>query len=587
MTVSNYFDWSASDPKLPLPVLGFQLPPPPNEDAKSPKPIKLGGSNEVSVEVKLGIPAKYGVRLPIGVDVKRDYAEYHSSYKFAAGQLVANRRLKVLMAEIPNERREDYASFRRTVEADQGQSITLDNKSPGTAGLGADQSPDDLFDSAAQAANNNNFTLAIELFERVAKTDPKHKDLWNNLGRAYLADAQYQKSADTFQKQIDANAYDEYAHTNLGQAYEGMQKYDEAMAQYQKAIEVSPLDGYAHSSLGLLYSKQKKWSEAVPELEKAVSLQEKNPLLQIALGQAYIASGQTDKGTEAFDRAIALAPTAVVWNNIAYSLAEQNVQLERASQYSDAAINAIETQLRDVNLDNLRPQDLFTANLLYNIWDTKGWVEFKRGNLDIAERYIRASWDAKGNGDIALHLGDIAEKRGNKDEAIRYYLFALAGQSPSIEARGRLAALGVSGDLDSQVKKADAELKALNTRKVRASGKGTGDFFVLASPTRNEQVKFVSGDAEIKALAEGVKSADLGIVFPDPTSVRALRRGTVTCGTVAPPPASKGKSLPKKPAKGSDKPSTESKPEVNFKPELLPGPCTVELLPSDLVRSIE
>ena len=90
VAVSNYFDWSASDPKLALPVLGFQLPPPPDEDTKNPKPIKLGGSNEVSVEVKLGIPAKYGVRLPIGVDVKRDYAEYHSSYKFDAGQLLGH-----------------------------------------------------------------------------------------------------------------------------------------------------------------------------------------------------------------------------------------------------------------------------------------------------------------------------------------------------------------------------------------------------------------------------------------------------------------------------------------------------------------
>ena len=100
-----------------------------------------------------------------------------------------------------------------------------------------------------------------------------------------------------------------------------------------------------------------------------------------------------------FDRAIALAPNAVVWNNIAYSLAEQNVQLDRASQYSDAAINAIETQLRDVNLDSLRLQDIGTANLLYNVWDTKGWVEFKRGNLDVAERYIRAAWEAIGNGE--------------------------------------------------------------------------------------------------------------------------------------------------------------------------------------------
>ena len=595
VAVSNYFDWSAADAKLPLPVVGLTVPPPPDDDSKNPKPIKLGAPTEALSEVKIAIPVKYTARLPIGVDVKRDYAEYHSSYKFDDGQLVASRKLQTQLTEIPYDRRDDYAAFRRTIEADQAQSITLDNKTPGTAGLGANESPDDLFDSATQAANNNNFTVAVDLFERVAAVDPKHKGLWNNLGRAYLALQRDQKAADAFKKQIDANPYDEYAYANLGLAYEGMQRYDDAIAQYQKAIEVNPLDGSAHGSLGLLYSKLKRWNDAVPELEKAASLQEKNPLMLISLGQAYIATGQTDKGMASFDRAIALSPTAVVWNNIAYSLAEQNVQLERASQYSDAAINAIETQLRDVNLDTLRLQDIFTANLLYNVWDTKGWVEFQRGNLDTAERYIRAAWEANGNGSISEHLGEIAEKRGNKDEAIRYYLFSLTGQSPSVEARSRLTALGVT-DVDSRVEKARAELQTLRTRKLDASGKGTGDFFVLASPAKNDQVKFVSGDAEIRALADVVKSSNLYIKFPDPSSVRALRRGTVTCGTVPPPPPAKGKTTKKaanknaaseKGAKSAAATPAAAKSEDPTKPELLPGPCSVELLPSDTVRSVD
>lgn len=586
VSVSNYFDWAASDPKLYLPVIGFQVGPPPDDDVKNPKPFKLGGLNDASFDVKLSVPAKYGVRLPIGVDVKRDYAEYHSSYKFDSGQLVATRKLQTLMTEIPYERRDDYAAFRRTVEADQAQTIALDNKSPGIAGLGADQSPDDLFDSAMQAANNSNFTLAIELFQRVAKADPKHKGLWNNLGRAYLAEHQDEQAADAFKKQIEINPYDEYAYTNLGNAYEGMQRYDDAIAQYRKAIEVNPLDAYAHGGLGLLYSKLKRWNEAVPELEKAVSLQEKNPLIQISLGQAYIASGQTEKGMASFDRAIAISPTAVVWNNIAYSLAEQNVQLERASQYSDAAINAVETQLRDVNLDNLRLQDVFIANLLYNIWDTKGWVEYQHGNLDVAERYIRAAWEANGNGGISEHLGEIAEKRGKRDDAIRYYVYSLTGESPSVEARSRLAALGVTADLDSRIKEARAELEAMRARKLDATGKGSGDFFVLASPARNDQVKFVNGDAEIKALADVVKSSDLAIHFPDPASVRALRRGTVKCGTIPPPPASKGKTSGKKDAKSKATPANAAKPEPPAKPELITGMCTVELLPSDVVHSV-
>jgi len=588
VAVSNYFDWSAPDPKLPLPGVGIALPPNrDDEDSKNPKPIKLGAINEASSVVNLAIPPKYRVRLPIGVDVKRDYAEYHSTYGFEGGQLAVTRKFRVLLTEIPATRRDDYAAFRRTVEADQAQNVTLDNKTPGTAGLGVNQSPDDLFDSAMQAANDNNMKLAIDLFERVASTDPKHKDLWVKLGTAYLADGQYQKAEGALQKQIDANAYDEGAHILMGAVYESLQRYNDAIAQYQKAIEISPLAASAHIGLGSLYAKLKRWNDAIPELEKAASLQDKNPLLQAALGQAYIATGQTEKGMASFERAIALAPTAVVWNNIAYSLAEQNVQLDRANQYSDAAINALETQLRDVNLDTLRQQDLYTANLLYAVWDTKGWVEYKRGNLDTAERYITAAWEARGGGDVAEHLGEIAEKRGNRDEAIRYYTFSLTSESPSVDARSHLTALGVSGDLDGRVEKARTELSAMRTRKFNASGKGSGDFFVLASPGKNDQVKFVNGDADIKGLAGVVKSTDLGITFPEPTSVRVLRRGTVKCGTVPPLPMTKAKSGNKKSAKSSDESGAAAKVEPPAKAELIPGPCTVELTASDTVRSID
>jgi tetratricopeptide (TPR) repeat protein/transglutaminase-like putative cysteine protease len=578
LSVSNYFDWPSPEPRLPVPLVGFQIPAPPDEASKNPKAIKLGGLQTATGEVKLGIPAKYGVRLPIGVDVKRDYAEYHSSYKFEDGQLLASRKLQLLKAEIPYDRRDDYASFRRTIDTDQAQVVVLENKAPGTASMGKDQSPDDLFDAAVQAANNSNFPLAIQLFERVATADPKHKGLWNNLGRAYLADSQYQKAADAFKKQIESNPYDEYAYVFLGSSYEGMQRYDDAIAQYQKAIEISPLDGSAHLGLGSLYSKLKRWNDAVPELEKAASLsaQDKNALVLIALGQAYIASGQTDKGMTSFDRAIAQSPNALVWNNIAYALSEQNVQLDRASQYADAAINSLETQLRDVNLDNLRLQDVYTANLLYAVWDTKGWVEYKRGNQDVAQRYIKAAWGARPSGEVGLHLGEIAEKSGNKDDAVRYYVYALASESPSVEARQHLAALGVSSDVDGRVEKARAELKAQRTQKFNATGKGTGDFFVLASPSKNEQVKFVSGPAEIKSLADTVKADNLGLTFPEPSSVRALRRGTVNCGGMPPTPA-KSKSSKKE----------DKQPEVPAVPQMVPGPCTIELLPFDEVRSID
>ncbi len=237
-------------------------------------------------------------------------------------------------------------------------------------------------ESALQALKNNNYQLAIDLFQRVLKLEPKHKDAWNNLGRAYLGLNQTDEAIKAFQKQIEIDPYDQYAYNNMGRAYERQGKYDEAIKQYQKQIEVNPLDQYAHGNLGEVYIRQKKFAEAVPELEKAVTLQPKNPVLLISLGQSYIATNQTDKGMEQFEKAISVSPSPLTWNNIAYSLAEQNVQLERADKYADAAIDAMQTQLRDVRLDSLRLQDLAAALFLYEIWDTKGWIAFKRGDLD-------------------------------------------------------------------------------------------------------------------------------------------------------------------------------------------------------------
>ncbi len=79
---------------------------------------------------------------------------------------------------------------------------------------------------------------------------------------------------------------------------------------------------------------------------------------------------------------------------------------------------------------------------LYEIWDTKGWIAFKRGDLDMAEQYINAAWQASGSGTIGEHLGEIYEKQGKREQAIRAYLCALAGDPPSDSARTRLSAAG-------------------------------------------------------------------------------------------------------------------------------------------------
>ncbi len=551
VAANNYFDWSAAESKFALPLTVVGLPPADETDTESSEPIKLGAPEEYTEEQSIKFPAKYKLRAPIDVDVKRDYAEYHSTYKCDGAQFSSTRTLKILMQEVPRSRAEDYAAFRRVIEADKAQEITLQNQSPGAAGAVAEgQSAEELFQSGGEALKNQKYALAVDLFQQVVKLEPKHKFAWNSLGRAYMGLGKWEEATAAFQKQIEINPYDQWAYNNLGEAYLREAKYDQAIQQFQKQIEVNPLDPYAHANLGALYLNQKKFAEAVPELEKAVELQPKSAVLEIDLGRAYIATNQTDKGMEAFDKAINISPTPLVWNNIAYSLSEQNVQLDRASQYADTAIHAIETQLRDVSLDKLTMQDLGTAELLFSVWDTKGWIEFKRGNADTAEQFITPAWQAGDTGDEAEHLGEIAEKAGKRDAAIHYYLLSLAAERPSIDGRARLTALGVK-DIDAKTAKVRPELSRDRTIPLNKSDKGSAEFYLLISPGKVEQVKFIKGDDNLKGLADTLQKSDAGMKFPPNAQAHVVRRAVIHCGTTS------------------------------------PGPCTLELIPSAQVRTLE
>ncbi len=580
VAASNFFDWSAPESKIRLPFMKVSLGGEPglDEDEKIPeKVIKLGTPADTQVEVRLQVPDKFSVTAPIGVDILRDYAEYHSSYKLEGRQITAIRDLKLLVRELPYERLEDYAAFQRALAADQAQEVVLANKSPGGAGIGGDESAADLNESGLQALKNNNLPLAVDLFQRVVQQEPKHKSAWNNLGRAYLGLKHYDQAIAAIKKQIEINPYDQYAYNYLGLAYEGELKYDDASRQFQKQIEINPLDPVAHGSLGELYVKQKKFADATPELEKAVELQPRNALLQISLGQSYLATNQTEKGMAALEKAISLAPVPVTWNNLAYSLAELDVQLERANKYADTAIDAVETQLRDVDLDNLRFQDLGTANFLYDLWDTKGWVEFKRGNLDVAEQYIVAAWQASGSGNIGEHLGEIYEKRGDRERAIHSYVLALADDTPSAEARARLTAMGVNQGLEEMIVQGRKELKQMRSTSLNRSGKGTAEFNLLISPSKVEQVKFIKGDDALHGFSPLLQSTATGMKFPPTSSAHLPRRGVVSCGrTQALSPAKSSSTT----AKNATMSTTDKQPRVA-------GPCTLELRPADSVLTLD
>ncbi|MEL0168977.1 MAG: tetratricopeptide repeat protein [Pseudomonadaceae bacterium] len=88
---------------------------------------------------------------------------------------------------------------------------------------------------------------------------------------------------------------------------------------------------------------------------------------------------------------------AMALNALGYTLADHNVQLDRALSLITRAAE-------------LAPDDPA-------IQDSLGWVHFRLGNLDRAEELLRAAYDAYPDQEVAAHLGEVLWRQGSKRKA--------------------------------------------------------------------------------------------------------------------------------------------------------------------------
>jgi tetratricopeptide (TPR) repeat protein/transglutaminase-like putative cysteine protease len=530
----NYLDWARKKTKVPVPLLSLGMPHPPDNPND---PIHLGSPLDITTSLKLALPPNFTAQTPVGVSVARDYAEFKSVYGFENHIFTAERILNFKMRELPASRAGDYDAFSRAVESDENQSFIVENNSTGAPEIPATAKPEELIEAGAAALNSGNPREAIPLLERAVQLDPKTKQGYNDLGLAYLRMRQFPEAESAFHKQLEINPFDEHTYNYLGLALQQEQKFPEAAAAYRKQLDINPLDPVTHAAFGALFLEQHKYAEAVPELDKAAVLAPESAELQISLGQALLNSGEKQKALDAFQKGIELGRSSpAVWNNVAYNLASANIELDRAAQYAESAISSTGASLRNIQLARLTPDDLTQVVNIGVYWDTLGWVYFKKGDLDKAERFVRAAWLLNQQGEVGDHLAQIYEKSGQKQEAIRMYSEAIAAPHADPETRARLTLLlGENTQIDALAVQAKARL--LKSRTFAAGKlldeKAEADFFILLAPgtksAKVEAVKFITGSPDLRPFAENLRTIDFGPMFPDAAPAKLVRRGTLTC----------------------------------------------------------
>lgn len=536
VSVPNYLEWSSKKSQLDLPLPGVGLPSADPEETE--EPVELGTPLSVTTRMTLELPAKYAARAPVAMNVNRDYAQYRSTYKVEGQRVTAERNIAFKLRELPAARASDYMAFSRAVRSDENQKISIESTVAGTPTIPEAAKADELYEAGISAFRSGNYRTAIDLFKRVVEKEPKHKSGWLTLGGAHLSLREYDAAIAAFNKQVELNPYDERVYSNLGMAYTGLLKYEEALAAYRKQIEVNPLDRFAHAQLGMLLRERKMYADAVPQLERAITLNPENALLHVNLGQALLNTGEQDKAIAAFDKALEIAPSTTVYNNVAYELSLHNTHLDRAQQYAESAVAATAAELRNISLDRLTMQDVARVTSLAAYWDTLGWVYFQRGDLEKAEKFVRASWLLDFHGEVGDHLGQIYEKQGRKKEAADVYAWALSATRPDSETRPRLARLiGEAAAADLANKKTREGIAALRTVAVPNTAKlnGSAEFFVIISNGMDgtmtvDGARFITGDEKLRSMADALRAAKYHEEFPDAVPTKTLRRGILSCG---------------------------------------------------------
>ena len=535
----DFLDWSSKKLKVPLPFPPFSLNNFYGRTSKSKKPLEIGPPIDISYSLKLTIPAKYQTRLPLPLKVARDYGEYAANYKLEGQTLLAERSLRMRQRELPAERLQDYQAFVAAVRSDAGQALSLETEIAGTPAIPDSVKSEDLIQASQAAVRNGNYTIAEQLLKRVVEKDPKHKTVRRNLGFVLVQQRKYDQAIAVLREQTKINPFEDYAYNMLGRVYWFQQDYANAEESFRKQIEVTPLDPTAHSSLGQLLVDWRKYKEAVPALERALSLSPEEEILHVSIGRAYLALGEGPKAIAAFEEALKISRTPLVLNNVAYYMAVEGAQLEKAQQYAESAVATVATSLRNLEAGNLTLDDLNNVASLAAYWDTLGWVYFQKGDLDSAEKYIKASWAVQQHSEVGHHIGAVAEKRGKKDDAIRLYAQGAVADRLRPEARESLMKLVKPETIETLLQAAKKELPSyqrLTLAQLLPDAKAPveAEFYLLMAPDahRNAQVvdvKFIKGEESLKLLASQLKSIKYPLVFPDASPTKIVRRGTLRC----------------------------------------------------------
>ncbi len=235
------------------------------------------------------------------------------------------------------------------------------------------------------------------------------------LGRISEARKRWAEAAERYAKVQKTGNGDRYweSQLRLAGALASDKRTLQALSHLQTLTPTTPREKSTYAQTeSIIWREAGDNVKALASLDRAIAADEKD--MDLLYESAMLADriGDQAESEKRLRKVLAAAPDRPDANNaLGYALADRGEKLPEARALIEKAHKAA-------------PDDPA-------ILDSMGWIAFREGRLDEAERFLRLSLAKFEDGEIAAHLGEVLWAQGRKDEARTIWRAQLVKQPDS------------------------------------------------------------------------------------------------------------------------------------------------------------
>ena len=270
------------------------------------------------------------------------------------------------------------------------------------------------------------------------------------------------------------------AQASVTDAYFLMAKVYEELGDYQKAIEQLALIDEPHvrnnvlTEQASLYIKLKQYTQAHALLEQIQPEDDEDAYVRALLMNATLSRerGEYELGLEYIERALKYYPNnlyilysqAMVYENMgeinkAVALLEQILidYPHESESYNGLGYVLADNNLRLDEAVVLIERALAMSPNSSHIQDSYGWLNFRLGNLQLAQDYLEMAWSKEKLAEVAAHLADVHYQLGDTEKAFDYLQKGYEVNPDDIALQKTIERLGYEPIEPPQVEQQDNE----------------------------------------------------------------------------------------------------------------------------------